>query len=98
MLSIPHIRARQASVAWLAERAEEHLRLMAAGAVLLPAAVAHDFDTRHRDNFELVAVDGPLRPAGSAVRAGVRFAADVRADRRGPDRTLKLSSKRLNAV
>lgn len=27
--------------------------------VLLPAAAVHDFDTRHADNFDLVAVDGP---------------------------------------
>ena len=27
--------------------------------VLLPSAAVHDFDTRHADNFDLVAVDGP---------------------------------------
>lgn len=61
--------------------------------VLLPAAVADDFDTRHRDNFELVAVDGP-RQAWRRLRSrlGRRLGlAAASPDGPAPDAVLSLS-------
>lgn len=61
--------------------------------VLLPAAVAHDFDTRHRDNFEIVAVDGPRQVwRRLSSRLGRRLGlATAEPDGPAPDVVLSLS-------
>lgn len=61
--------------------------------VLLPAAVAHDFDTRHRGNFEIVAVDGPRQAwRRLSSRLGRRLGlATARPDGPAPDAVLSLS-------